>query len=51
MSSQPEKQTTTIHVLPNISRSNDNQRMKFDQLIEYNRIIFSSINHAENEPG
>ena len=38
MSSQPEKQTTTIHIFPNISRSNDNQRMKFDQLIEHNRI-------------
>ena len=25
----------TIHVLPNISRSKDNQTMKFGQLIEY----------------
>ena len=30
-----------IHILPNISRSKDNQEMKFGQLIEYNtRSIF-----------
>ena len=34
MTSQPKKQTVAIHILPNISRSN--QAMKFDQLIEYN---------------
>ena len=26
----------TIHILPNISRSNNNQAKKFGQLIEYN---------------
>ena len=36
MTSQPKKQTVAIHILPNISRSKDNQAMKFDQLIEYN---------------
>ena len=33
--SQTGKQTIMKHVLPNISRSNDNQTMKFGQLIEY----------------
>ena len=35
MTSQPEKQTIEIHILPNISRSKGNQKMKFGQLIEY----------------
>ena len=33
--SQPGKQTTVIHILPNISRIKGNQTMKFGQLIEY----------------
>ena len=36
MTSQPRKQTTAIHILPNISRSKDNQTIIFGQLIEYN---------------
>ena len=36
MTSKPEKQIITIHVLPNISRSKGSQAMKFGQLIEYN---------------
>ena len=36
MTSQPGKQKITIHILPNISRSNGNQTMKYGQLIEYN---------------
>ena len=41
MTSQPEKQTTALHILTNISRSKDNQTMKFRQLIKYNmRNIF-----------
>ena len=36
MTSQPGQQTIAIHILHNISRSNDNQIMKFGQLIEYN---------------
>ena len=36
ITSQPGKQTITIHILPNISRSKGNQRIKFRQLIEYN---------------
>ena len=39
MMSQPT-QTIVMHILPNISRSKDNQAMKFGQLIEYNRNIF-----------
>ena len=36
MTSQPGKKTISIHVLPSISRNEDNQTMKFGQLIEYN---------------
>ena len=32
--SQPGEQTIAIHILPNISRSTDNQKMKFSQLKE-----------------
>ena len=41
MTSEPGKQTIAMHILPFISRSKDNQRVKFGQLIEYNmRKIF-----------
>ena len=38
MTSQPGKQTIVIHILNNISKSkgNQNQIIKFDQLIQYN---------------
>ena len=36
MTSQHGKQTIAIHILPYISRSKDNQTVKFGQLIEYN---------------
>ena len=36
MTSQPGKQTIAIQILPNISRTIGKQKMKFDQLIEYN---------------
>ena len=36
MTSQVGQQTIVIHVLPSISRSKDNQTMRFAQLIEYN---------------
>ena len=36
MTLQPEKQTIAIHILLNISRSKDNQIIKFGQLIGYN---------------
>ena len=35
MTSQPGKQAIAIHILPNISRSKDNQTMEVDQLIKY----------------
>ena len=41
MTSQPGEQIIVIHMLPNISRSKDNQTMKFAQLIDCNiRNIF-----------
>ena len=41
MTSQPGLQTITIRILQNISQSKEDQTMKLDQLIEYNkRIIF-----------
>ena len=36
MMPQPGKQTIAIHILPNISRSEGNQTMKFGQFIEHN---------------
>ena len=51
MTSQTGKQIITIHILPYISRSKDNQVIKFGQLLEYNgRNIFFK-NFAENETG
>ena len=38
MTSQPGKQTTTIHLLPIISRIEGNQTMKVGQVIEYNKV-------------
>ena len=49
MSSQPGLQITTIHILPNISESKDNQTMKLGQLIEYNKRNNFLKNYAENE--
>ena len=39
MTSQPGLQSTWfgIHIVPNISQNKDNQAIKFDQLIEYNK--------------
>ena len=36
MTSQPGKQIIAIHILPNISRSKNNQTMKYGQLIDCN---------------
>ena len=36
MMSQAGQQTIVIHILPNISRSEGNQTMKFGHLIEFN---------------
>ena len=37
MTSHSGKQTTAIHILPNISQNKGNQTMKFGQSIEYKR--------------
>ena len=48
MTSQPGYQTIAIHIFPNISRSKDNQTMKFGQFIEYNKInIFLQKSYTE----
>ena len=36
MTSQIGQQIITTHILPNISRSKDNQAMDFGQLVKYN---------------
>ena len=36
MTSQPGKQITVMHILPNISIDKGNQTMKFGRLIKYN---------------
>ena len=38
MTSQPGLKTIAIQILPNISQSKGNQKMKFGQLIEHNKI-------------
>ena len=48
MTSQPRKHTIAIQILPKISKSKDNQVIKFGQLIEYNiRNIFLT-NYTQN---
>ena len=37
MTSQTGQQIITIHILPNISRSKENQVMKFGQLAKYDK--------------
>ena len=46
MTLQPGKQTTAMHLLPDIPRSKGNQTMKFSQLMEYNmKNIFLEKSH------
>ena len=41
MTSQLDQQTITRHILPNISRSKDNQKMRIGQLmIEHKQTVF-----------
>ena len=50
MTSQPGYQRIVIHILSNISRSEDNQRMKFGQLIEYNmRNVFLQKSYTKRD--
>ena len=44
MTSKTGKRIMTIHILPNILRSKDNQALRFGQLVEYNMFF---KNHAE----
>ena len=37
ITSQPGQQKIAIYILPNISRSKSNQKMKLGQLIEYSK--------------
>ena len=41
MTLQLGQETIAIHILPSISRRQDNQTMRFDQLIEHNMISIS----------
>ena len=47
MASQPGKQTITIQILPNISRSISSQEIKFSQFIKHNRNIFCEKSYAK----
>ena len=50
MTSQSGYQRIVIHILSNISRSEDNQRMKFGQLIEYNmRNVFLQKSYTKRD--
>ena len=49
ITSQPGKQTIAIHILPYMSRSKDNQTMKFGQLMEcYMRNIFLEKSYTKS---
>ena len=49
MTSQPGKQTITIHILTlSISRRRDKQRMEFGQLIDTTRETFFLKNHTQH---
>ena len=50
MTSQPCLQTIAIHIVPNISRSKNNQTMKLGQLTEYNKYFFQKL-YVGNETG
>ena len=52
MTSQPGLQTIAIHILPDIPQSKGKQKMKWGQLIEYNKsniLLQFFYNYAENE--
>ena len=46
-----KKKTIAIHILPDISRSEGNQAMKFGQSMEYNMRNIFLKNHAKNVVG
>ena len=48
LTSRTGKQTIAIHILPNISRSKGDQKMKSGQLIEYNMRNIFLESHTKN---
>ena len=51
MTSNTGQQIITIHILPNISKSKENQAMKFGQIMKYSMRNISLINHVKNDVG
>ena len=50
MTSQIGQQIITMHISPNISRREDNQAIKFDQLIDCNmRNIFHEKSYSKSD--
>ena len=51
MTSQPSKKTVSINILPNISRTKDNQTMTFGRFIESNtRNTFVEKSYTKSDP-
>ena len=48
MTSQTRQQIITMHILPKISRSENNLTVKFGQLIEYNMRNIFRENNTQN---
>ena len=51
MTSQTGQQIITIHIFPNISRSEGNQAMNYGELIIYSKRNIFLQNHAEDKVG
>ena len=51
MTSQTGQQIITIHIFPNISRSEGNQAMNYGELINYSKRNIFLQNHAEDKVG
>ena len=51
ITSQPGQQKVAIYILPNISRSKSNQKMKLSQLIEYSKRNIFLPELCTNEAG
>ena len=51
MTPKPGLQTFAIDIFPNISQNKGKPKMKFGQLIEYNKRNIFFKNYAENEAG
>ena len=51
VTSQTGQQIITIHIFPNISRSEGNQAMNYGELIDYSKRNIFLQNHAEDKVG